>query len=308
MASFLKGLFGGGDRRAAAADHAAVLARARSELELKTGFADRMWKIGSAAWSVDLDAGTIAFDAPDGVRGSAPVQVVGTLDTSAGTWMWGWDHPSVPDGSARDAAMVRDYGAARGLTEMTTRVIRCDEAKAWEFTALATHLSNAQGAYRGPTGATLVFMTFGTVTLSKPAAQAAPARAEKDFGVGLEPVDSPDVLAHAQGYCAEIAAIERAYCALPKDEQTRRFREAIDAQQPVYERYWRRDDDYWRPSSVSCPSEHEPDVNSDWRVFSNGPERYRVTYVHDVAGTLKSPRAFDVVRFPDGLRIVDSLF
>lgn len=308
MASFLKRLFGGGDRRAAASDHAIVLARARSELELKTGFADRMWKIGSAAWSVDLDAGTIAFDAPDGTRAVAPVQVVGTLDTNAGTWMWGWDHPSVPKGCARDAAAVRDYGAARGLSDMTTRVIRCDEANAWEFTAIAAHLSNAQGAYRGPTGATLVFMTFGTVTLSNPAAQAAPVRTERDLGAGLEPVEAPDVLAHAQGYCAEIAEIERAHCALPEDEQIRRFRDAVGAQQPVYERYWRRDDDYWRPCSVSCPSENDPEANSDWRVFSSGPDRYRVTYAHDVAGVLKSPRAFDIVRFPDGLRIVDSLF
>ena len=50
---------------------------------------------------------------------------------------------------------------------MTARTVACTEAKAWEYTALALHLSNAQGGYRGPSGTTLVFMTFGTVSLSR---------------------------------------------------------------------------------------------------------------------------------------------
>jgi hypothetical protein len=39
--------------------------------------------------------------------------------------------------------------------------------QAWEFTALACHLCDAQGAYRGPAGTALVFMTFGEVTLAQ---------------------------------------------------------------------------------------------------------------------------------------------
>ena len=42
------------------------------------------------------------------------------------------------------------------------------EDEAWEFTALACQLCRAQGAYRGPAGTALVYMTFGEVTLSKP--------------------------------------------------------------------------------------------------------------------------------------------
>jgi hypothetical protein len=33
---------------------------------------------------------------------------------------------------------------------------------------MAMHLTNGQGLYRGPAGPTLVFMTFGDVTVSKP--------------------------------------------------------------------------------------------------------------------------------------------
>jgi hypothetical protein len=220
--------------------------------------------------------------------------------------MWGWDHPSVPVPCARDAAKVRDYGAERGFADLTTKIIACDEAKAWDYAALAAFLSGAQGAHRGPTGSTFVFMTFGNVALSSGDGAKAP-RAEKDFGAGLEPTEAPEALALVQSYCREIAAIEKAHYELPDDEQETRFEEAIAAMQPVYDRYWRRGDDYWRPVSVASQSECDLSLMQDWKTFSRGPDQFRVTYVR-VVPHLRSPRAFDVERFPDGLRIVDHLF
>nr|WP_157084828.1 DUF6882 domain-containing protein [Sphingomonas pituitosa] len=48
----------------------------------------------------------------------------------------------------------------------TTRKVQCTEQQAWQFTAVALYLSGAQGAYRGRSGTTLVYMTFGTVTVA----------------------------------------------------------------------------------------------------------------------------------------------
>ena len=42
------------------------------------------------------------------------------------------------------------------------------EDDAWTFTAVAARLGNANGAYRGPAGTALVFMTFGEIELKKP--------------------------------------------------------------------------------------------------------------------------------------------
>ena len=42
-----------------------------------------------------------------------------------------------------------------------------DEAKAWEFIALANRLANANGGYRAKAGGSMVFMTFGEVQLTK---------------------------------------------------------------------------------------------------------------------------------------------
>jgi hypothetical protein len=65
------------------------------------------------------------------------------------------------------AQRVHEYGTQQGIAALTSRKVECDEATAWEFAALACHLSAAQGAYRGPAGSALVFMTFGEVTLTR---------------------------------------------------------------------------------------------------------------------------------------------
>jgi hypothetical protein len=65
------------------------------------------------------------------------------------------------------AKHVRDYGQRHDIERLTTRKLECEETEAWEFVALACKLCDAQGAYRGPAGPTLVFMTFGEARLSK---------------------------------------------------------------------------------------------------------------------------------------------
>jgi hypothetical protein len=99
---------------------------------------------------------------------TAPAQIIGTYSTESGTFLWAWDHPSVLAPLQEHARRVRDYGEEHGVADLTTRKLECEELQAWEFTALACHLCGGQGAYRGPAGPTLVFMTFGEVTLSQP--------------------------------------------------------------------------------------------------------------------------------------------
>jgi hypothetical protein len=93
---------------------------------------DATWQIGNSAWDVDQEAGTIAFTTAQGVRAEAPVQIIGTYNTQDGTWL-------------------------------------CSEQDCWAVTALAHLLCGANGAYRGPSGPTMVFMTFGELRLSKAA-------------------------------------------------------------------------------------------------------------------------------------------
>ncbi len=141
--------------------------KAVNGLQALTTAHEGMWQIGSADWSVDQDEGTIVFVSPKGTRAVAPVQIIGTYNTQHGSWLWGWDHPSVEPPLAQHAKKVLAFGRKNAFSALTTRKLFCTEQNAWDLAALACMLNEAQGAYRGPAGTTLIFFTFGEVQLSK---------------------------------------------------------------------------------------------------------------------------------------------
>jgi hypothetical protein len=139
--------------------------RAVSELQAKTAGHDAIIDFENASWSVDQEEGDIVFERTDGMRAVAPVPIIGTYNTTDGTWLWAWDHPSIEEPLSRDAAVVRKYGEEHEIPALTTRTLTCAETDCWEFAALACKLCDSQGAYRGPAGETLIFMTFGNVSM-----------------------------------------------------------------------------------------------------------------------------------------------
>jgi hypothetical protein len=151
---------------APALDYAALNDRSMQELQLKTSAHDSGWGLGAADWAVDQDTGVITFTGRT-VVATAPAQIIATYNTQDGTWLWGWDHPSVVEHMGDHARQVYAFGQEHGIVELTTRKLACSEDDAWRLTALACHLCNAQGAYRGPAGTALVYLTFGEVTLSQ---------------------------------------------------------------------------------------------------------------------------------------------
>lgn len=144
-----------------------ALSRAMNGLIQKTQVHNETWRQGASKWSVDLDRGVIEFENDRGWHISAPVQVIGTYNTRDGTFLWGWDHPSVPSHAATAAKRVLEYGKRHKIKRMTTRMVSITEEQAWQYTALADYLTGGAGAYRGPTGHLLVFMTFGEITITK---------------------------------------------------------------------------------------------------------------------------------------------
>lgn len=142
-----------------------VFGRAESEIALKTQLFQAIFGTEHYDWGVDLDAGIITFTSAT-KRVSAPVQVIGTYNMRDRTFLWGWDHPSVPEPRGADARLARRFGQLQNLPSFTTRMVEVTEEQAWRFTAVALYLSGAQGAYRGPAGTTMVFMTFGEITIT----------------------------------------------------------------------------------------------------------------------------------------------
>src|SRR5262245_19604790 len=147
--------------------HTTMVARSIEELRIKTASFDRLFQIGEADWQLDQDQGEIIFTSPKGLVATAPAQIAGTYNTEDGTWLWAWDNPSIAAPLTAHANVVRQYGSQRKIAELTTRKLKITEDKAWELAALTCKLGNYQGAYRGPAGATMVFITFGEVKLEK---------------------------------------------------------------------------------------------------------------------------------------------
>ncbi len=127
------------------------------------------WHLGEEAnWAADQDTGRIKFTFADGTIAEADLQIVGTYNTEDGTFLWGWDHPSVAEPLRKHASLAKEFGHKHRLSKFTERIVKCSEDDAWEFTALAARLGKANGAYRGPAGTALVYMTFGEINLSRP--------------------------------------------------------------------------------------------------------------------------------------------
>ena len=127
------------------------------------------WHLGQETdWAADQDTGRIRLTFADGTIAEADLQIVGTYNTLDGTFLWGWDHPSVVEPLRKHASLAKEFGEKHGLSKYAERKVECSKDDAWEFTAVAARLGKANGAYRGPAGTALVYMTFGEVNLSKP--------------------------------------------------------------------------------------------------------------------------------------------
>jgi hypothetical protein len=143
-----------------------LLARSNNELAIKTQAHKELFHLDTAAWEADLEAGEIIFTS-EKVRAKAALQIIGTLNQNDGTWLWAWANESIPENLCTHAYAVKAYGEKHGISKFCSDKFQCTEAEAWEFTALGCKLGGGQGAYRGPAGSTLVYITFGTPSISK---------------------------------------------------------------------------------------------------------------------------------------------
>lgn len=137
-------------------------------LKIQTNAHDKTWGLGTAkTWNVDQDKGIIFWLFEDGRSAVAPVQIIGTYNPKDGSFLWGWEHPSVAVPLQKHANLVKEYGLKHKVELFTSKKVYVSEEQAWEFTAVANRLAEANGAYRADAGGPLVFMTFGEIKLSK---------------------------------------------------------------------------------------------------------------------------------------------
>src|ERR1700682_2700315 len=103
-------------------------------------------------WDYDLEAGTLTFSENNIPKVIATIHVVGTTSISGGTWMWAWANESLTAKVTVASEMVRAFGYAENLTELTHECLPDDEHLGWEMTAIAAKLLRSIGGYRCPDG------------------------------------------------------------------------------------------------------------------------------------------------------------
>ena len=139
-----------------------------NELGIKTSGHQGVWRFGEEEnWDFAQDTGVLVFEFANGLEAHCPAQIIGTFNTIRQTWMWAWNNSSIAPDLCRDALTVREYGEQNAIAELTEPLWEATEMDAWQMTAIAARLCNAQGAYRGPSGSTPVFFTFGEVKLAR---------------------------------------------------------------------------------------------------------------------------------------------
>ena len=148
-------------------DYRMLLSRSIEELKIKTTAHDSLFNLGTAAWSANLEKGIIEFTSPNGMKATCSLQVIGTLNTQDGTWLWSWGNDTIASKLQAHAKIVKGYGERHRIQQLTMRKFPCSEETAWEFAAIACKLGNAEGAYRGQAGSVNVFMTYDDVELTK---------------------------------------------------------------------------------------------------------------------------------------------
>lgn len=241
-------------------------------------------------YGFDQDTGQLVLKFGGRKTLAAQGQILGSFDPRDRSFMWSWANPSIRPELCEDAARLKAEGERLDAAALTTPVQTVAFDTLLPLLALAAHDGGADGVYRCMVnGSTSLFVAL---RLDGPAPNGT-AESNDDL------IEAAHAL--AAGYDREMLPIDRDYHA--REEESGGLRDLIDRKMEIYRRYWSRDDDYWEPSSVGWPSDHDPDTI-----------RLRFTLPHpkggalDVAiGELSRQTVYRIEQVDGALKITDQL-
>lgn len=217
-------------------------------------------------------------------------QILGSFDPRDRSFMWSWANPSIQPELCEDAARLKAEGERLGVTALTTPVQTVAFDDLLPLLALAAQDGGADGVYRCMVnGSTSLFLALRL-------------DAAAQGGTG-DPADGLLEAAHAlaAAYDREMLPIDREHH--EKGDERGNLRDLIDRKMAIYQRYWSRDDDYWEPSSLGWPSEHDPETI-----------RLRFTIPHPKGGALdiaigehSRQTVYRIEQIDGALKITDTL-
>lgn len=239
-----------------------------------------LWLGEERGFDVDQDEASLTLTHADGYRETLRAEIIGSFRPQDRSFRWAWANTSVDRALTTAARAAQSRAVFAALTEPT---FETTFETARMLAAYAALTGGLDGVYRGLTdNALTVFVGFRAPQSARP-----PSPNE---AAATKLVDA---------YDAAMLPLDRAY-------QAARNRDAamdslLKDKNAVYDRFWRRNDDFWRPSSFGWPSEHD---NAERLRRFAVPRRAGGLYVVTERRTIGWD-ALVVTPFDDGLFITD---
>ena len=73
---------------------------------------------------------------------------LGSFSEKSKTWKWSWDNEYTLDNVKEKTSVVKEFGQKSNFLKLNNGCFESDEVEAWEFAAIAAHLTSAIGIYR----------------------------------------------------------------------------------------------------------------------------------------------------------------
>lgn len=292
-----------------------------------SAYADRAPRVGhptpTSAWTVDLEAGTLIFTDGSSTR-SVPVQVAGTHVPDDHTWMWGWEHSSVPDELAVAANRLRAYGERHHRSDLTTSPVPADEELARGYAAVAAYLAGARGVFRATSGRTVAYLLVDGAAprgdgRDVTAADLVPAPAlERPQLAGASGIPlvhdaltgpvpeftSEQAIAVVVSYLRQLHPLH--HLARDDNPSVAVLEQRTAAQEALRQAFWRRTDDAHDGARLGFDRAYDVETMSQWDACEVGPRLWQVTFVRETAGG-EVGEGYLVMLFDDAPQLVDRI-
>lgn len=135
-------------------------------IEKQNSYCQKFYRLGEfSRMDYEQESGKMTFS-NEGVipRVVADFQIIGSLSSGSGTWLWAWDNPYLLENTVNAAVEIRKFGRDNGIPDLTRPKWKAGEQQALEMTALSAYLLKAKGTYEFQSDDILVYTVFTEIT------------------------------------------------------------------------------------------------------------------------------------------------
>ena len=242
-------------------------------------------------WSAAQEANVLELNFKDGYSVRCKFEIIGTLNPQKKTFLFACDNPSISTENSGLSRSIKNFCSDCGVSEFRKR--------SFELVCLAFEFGDIEGIIRGIDDQhRSIFMGVKNFQFVNPdgaeCSQEEFLQYNDDQGVSEK-----ECVDHLKDYFSLMNPIEENWYESEKTEtETEIF---MKQQYEVYEKYWHRDDDYWRPSGIGGGYYNSSKVDQ-WMVF---PKRKGNRFVMPFVEKGYSNKPYTIANILGAPKIVD---